>query len=160
MTQADQLATSAIAVAVIATAIAVYALLQARKARKMMTIYRGVGSETDILEAAAAHALRNEELNTQIQRLRHQLAIAQRDISEALRHMAVVRFNAVQDMGGQISFSAAMLDDEGNGIVLTSIQAHSQGRVYAKSVIAGTSEYPLTPEEKQAIAAARPQNTK
>jgi hypothetical protein len=160
VTQADQIAYAAIGIAAISAAVAVFALLQARKARKLMTIYRGVGSEVDLLEAAAAHAQRNEELNQQIQRVRHALAIAQRDISEALRHMAVVRFNAVQDMGGQFSFSAAMLDDEGNGIVITSIQAHNQGRVYAKSVIAGTSEYPLTPEEKQAIAAARPQNTK
>ena len=160
MTQSDQIAIAAIVVAAISLLIAVFAMLQVRKARKLMTIYRGDGAEHDILAAAAAHAQRNDELNTKIQRLAQGLAIAQRDVSEALRHMAVVRFNAVHDMGGQFSFSAAMLDDEANGIVITSIQAHSQGRVYAKSIIGGQSEYPLTPEEKQAIAAARPQGTK
>ncbi len=160
MTLSDQIAYGSLAVAAVSLLIALFALLQVRKARKQLTVFRGDGAEVDFLETAAGLSARNEELNSKIQRLAHLLAIAQRDVSEALRHVAVVRFNAVQDMGGQFSFSAALLDDEGTGVVITSIQAHNQGRVYAKFVTDGGSEHPLTPEEKQAIEAARSQNTK
>lgn len=159
MTLTDQIAYGSLAVAAISLLVAVLALLQVRKARKQLVIFRGTGNEVDFLETASALSARNEELNSKIQRLAHLLMIAQRDVSEALRHVAVVRFNAVQDMGGQFSFSAALLDDGGTGVVITSIQAHNQGRVYAKFINEGDSEHPLTPEEKQAIAAARAQKS-
>ena len=47
MTQSDQIAIAAIVVAAISLLIAVFAMLQVRKARKLMTIYRGDGAEHD-----------------------------------------------------------------------------------------------------------------
>ena len=60
-------------------------------------------------------------------------------------------------MGGRLSFSAALLDDAGDGVVLTSINGRSETRTYAKSVARGGSEHALSPEEQEAIAhATRP----
>jgi hypothetical protein len=73
----------------------------------------------------------------------------------ALRHVAVVRYDAFADMGGRLSFSAAVYDDDGNGLVLSSINGRSETRTYAKSLVALRSEHSLSPEEKQAIEAAR-----
>ena len=72
-------------------------------------------------------------------------------ITQALRHVAVVRYDAFQDMGGRMSFSAALLDDAGDGLVLTSINGRSETRTYAKGVKAGASEHPLSPEEVQVV---------
>jgi hypothetical protein len=57
-------------------------------------------------------------------------------------------------VGGRLSFSCALLDDEGTGVVLTSINGRQETRVYAKPVTAGTSSYNLSTEEQEAIRQA------
>ena len=88
--------------------------------------------------------------------LRQEVAALARDAEQALRHLAVVRYDAFDDMGGQLSWSLALLDDAGSGVVLTSIHGRSDGRTYAKNVTAWTCEQQLSPEETEAIAHARP----
>ncbi len=83
------------------------------------------------------------------------LAALRADLRQALRHVAVVRYDAFGDMGGRLSFSAAVIDDHGDGLVFSSIHARGESRTYAKGVVGGTSDATLTPEEQQALAAAR-----
>lgn len=77
------------------------------------------------------------------------------EVDAALSRVAVVRYDAFGDMGGRLSFSAALLDGRGDGLVLTSIHGRGESRTYAKGVAGGESETTLTPEERQAVAAAR-----
>src|SRR5205085_12366467 len=70
---------------------------------------------------------------------------------EAIRHVGVVRFDAFEDMGGRLSFSAALLDGNGDGVVITSINGRQDTRCYAKRVQGGTSIHNLSDEERQAI---------
>ena len=72
----------------------------------------------------------------------------------ALSKFAVVRFDAFPDMGGQMSFSAAFVDENGDGLVITSINGRSETRTYAKAVRALSSVHNLSQEERQAIDAA------
>jgi hypothetical protein len=72
----------------------------------------------------------------------------------ALRHVAVVRYDAFGDMGGRLSFSAALLDGNGDGLVISSINGRSETRTYAKSLRGMESEHRLSPEEERAIAQA------
>lgn len=83
------------------------------------------------------------------------LASLRHDIAQALRHVAVVRYDAFGDMGGRLSFSAAIIDDTGDGVVLSSIHGRGESRTYAKGVVGGDADATLTPEERQALAAAR-----
>jgi hypothetical protein len=73
----------------------------------------------------------------------------------ALRHVAVVRYDAFGDMGGRLSFSAALYDDNGDGLVISSINGRSETRTYAKPLVGLTSDHTLSPEEREAIEAAR-----
>ena len=73
----------------------------------------------------------------------------------ALRHVAVVRYDAFGDMGGHLSFSAALLDDNGDGLVISSINGRTETRTYAKTLVGLQSEHTLSPEEKEAIEDAR-----
>ena len=83
------------------------------------------------------------------------LAALRADLGQALRHVAVVRYDAFGDMGGRLSFSAAIVDVKGDGLVLTSIHARGESRTYGKGVVKGRADTTLTPEEQQALAAAR-----
>ena len=87
--------------------------------------------------------------------LREEVAALRLEVSDALRHLAVVRYDAFGDMGGHLSWSLALLDDAGNGMVLTSIHGRSDSRTYAKNIRHWTCEQQLSPEESEAIDFAR-----
>ena len=88
--------------------------------------------------------------------LRQEVAALKAEAVDALRHLAVVRYDAFGDVGGHLSWSIALLDDSGNGVVLTSIHGRSEARTYAKSITSWSCEQQLSPEEDEAIAHARP----
>jgi hypothetical protein len=96
-----------------------------------------------------------EALPEDVQGLRQEVAALRAEAGDALRHLAVVRYDAFGDMGGHLSWSLALLDDAGNGVVLTSIHGRSDARTYAKNVAAWSSQQQLSPEEEEAIAHAR-----
>ncbi len=77
------------------------------------------------------------------------------DAATALRHVAVVRYDAFGDMGGHLSWSLALLDDGGDGVVLTSIHGRSDSRTYAKNIAGWSATQQLSPEEIEAIGFAR-----
>ncbi len=75
-------------------------------------------------------------------------------IRGAVRKVGVVRFDAFEDTGGQLSYSIALLNDNGDGIVLTTLNGRSESRSYAKLVKGAHSTYSLSEEEKEAIRRA------
>jgi Protein of unknown function (DUF4446) len=75
-------------------------------------------------------------------------------IDGGVRRVSLLRYDAFEDVGGRLSFSCAMLDEHGTGVVLTSINGRQETRVYAKPISAGTSTYNLSLEEDEAIRQA------
>lgn len=63
----------------------------------------------------------------------------------------LLRFRAFDNVGSDQSFAFSLLNQEGTGVVLSSIHNRDESRVYAKSVKEGISTYPLTGEEKEVI---------
>ena len=57
--------------------------------------------------------------------LRQEVAALKAENAQALRHVAVIRYDAFTDTGGQLSWSLALLDDSGSGVLLTSIQGRN-----------------------------------
>ena len=130
----DLLAPLALVVAVAALVVAAVALRRDR----------GRGSEGIDAVPEDVHGLRQE------------VAALRTETADALRHLAVVRYDAYGDTGGALSWSVALLDDRGDGVVLTSIHGRSDARTYAKSIARWSSEQQLSPEEREAIDRARP----
>ena len=93
--------------------------------------------------------------------LRHEVAALRAEAASALKHLVVVRYDAFGSgpdrSGGQLSWSLAVLDDHGDGAVLTSIHGRNEARAYAKSITGWTCDQQLSPEEEEAIAHARRQ---
>ena len=78
----------------------------------------------------------------------------QYQIEGSIRRVALLRYDAFEDVGGRLSFSCAMLDEHGTGVVITSINGRQETRVYAKPVTSRTSTYNLSAEEEEAIRQA------
>jgi len=167
----------------VATYVAVFALLLAYVAlvaaysalrtlaklrRSTALLSRGVqsgGRQTSIIEATTAHAEQTASVAEQLEALRVHVdeqheralaAVAERAAIEngALRKVALVRYDAFSDLSGRMSFSLAVLDDQGDGVTISAIAGRTDTRVYAKSVVSGQGEHDLSPEERQAVAAA------
>lgn len=68
--------------------------------------------------------------------------------------LGIKRYNAFADSGSDLSFSLAIVDEQKNGVVLTSIHSREGMYVYGKPLQEGQSNYSLTPEERKAIEEA------
>ena len=79
--------------------------------------------------------------------------LAQR-MRASVQRVGLIRYDAFEDVGGRLSFSCALLDAGGNGVVITSINGRQDTRVYSKPVRGGQSEYNLSEEEEEAIREA------
>lgn len=78
-------------------------------------------------------------------------------VSKSIRGYSLVRYNAYTDGGGDQSFASGLLDEHGDGYILSVITNRNHVGVYAKRVIAGTPESSLTTEEKAALVDAKKQ---
>ena len=76
-------------------------------------------------------------------------------LATAIRGHSVERFDPFQNAGGQQSFSAALVTERGDGVVISGIHARDGVRVYAKPVSKFSSERELSEDEQRAIAEAK-----
>ncbi len=70
-------------------------------------------------------------------------------------HVGLIKYNAFEERGSDLSFSVAIIDDHSNGVVLTSIYSRENSYIYAKPLKQGDSTYTLSAEEKRAITLAK-----
>jgi hypothetical protein len=71
-----------------------------------------------------------------------------------IQKVGFIRFDAFKDVGGELSFSLALLNGKNEGIVISSLHGREGSRVYGKTVKDGASSFPLSDEEKEAIKRA------
>jgi len=72
-----------------------------------------------------------------------------------IQKVGIIRFNPFSEIGGDQSFSVALLDGNDDGIVLTSFYTREGNRVYGKPIKQGESQYALSKEEIKAIEMAK-----
>jgi len=92
-----------------------------------------------------------ENLSQEIERLK-------KENKFSVQKVGIIRFNPFQEVGGDQSFSVALLDANNDGFVITSLYTRTENRVYGKPIKAGKSEYILSEEEKKAIEKANNKN--
>ncbi|MBR1524332.1 MAG: DUF4446 family protein [Lachnospiraceae bacterium] len=96
-----------------------------------------------------------------VRKLKEHDLIHKKDIAD-MRHIllscfqkvGIVKYDAFREMGGQLSFSIAMLDQEDNGFVMNSVHSASSSYVYTKEIENGRSAIELSDEEKEALKIA------
>ena len=102
-----------------------------------LTRARAVGSETQALVNRSA-------------------VVSSSDIDPfAVRDVAVLHYDALEEMSGARSFSLALLNSEGDGVVITSINGRTESRTYAKAIVCGEADTLLSPEEYRVVRSAR-----
>lgn len=68
-------------------------------------------------------------------------------MGECIQKVAIMRYKAFENVGSDLSFSIAMLDDNNDGLILTGIYGRQESTTYAKPIDKGISRYDLSEEE-------------
>jgi hypothetical protein len=78
----------------------------------------------------------------------------QKDSIYHVQKVGIVRFNPFRELGGDHSFSLALLDANFSGFVITGLHTRERTRVYVKKIDRGKSKFELSQEEKEAVKRA------
>lgn len=108
----------------------------------------------DLEQVLREYMERMDRTDETIKQFNQRATLVEQKAPYNVSHVGVVRFNPFADKGGDQSFAVALLDDHHDGVVFTGLHSRSDVRVYAKPIVGGTSTYPLTNEESEAIARA------
>ena len=150
----DALVIVGVVVAAVAAILAVVALNGQRRMKRDLILLAADDQAPSFVEAVSRQAQQVLAMRGEVDDLSALLSRTRTELADAVRHVSVVRSDAFGDMGGRLSFSAALLDDGGDGLVLTSIHGRQETRSYIKGIKAGQSDAPLSPEELQAVGYA------
>ena len=101
----------------------------------------------DVLKSLKGLEKKIDDVFGEVEKLKQECA-------HSLQKTGIVRFNPFSDVGGDQSFSIALLDKQDSGVVITSLYTRDGNRVYAKPIQNGTSKYTLSKEEKEALSQA------
>lgn len=78
-----------------------------------------------------------------------------RRLFKCFQKVGVIRYNAFENVGSDLSFAIAMLDGNDDGFVINGVFSRDSSCTYAKPITNGTTKYVLSAEEMQAIDVAR-----
>jgi hypothetical protein len=126
-----------------------------KRYRKMMTGMEGVNLEGLLM----AHMQEVREALEKVEDTAKCCRKIEDSLQYCLQKTGMVRFNAFEDTGSDLSFALALLDEKDNGVVISTIYGRNECRTYAKPIVKRESQYFLTEEEKAALNKAWNKNT-
>jgi hypothetical protein len=122
-----------------------------RRSQRILSKGRTDSSLQDIL---AEHFVRVDGLEDRIEHLEHNLDALHGLELNCLQRIGLVRYDAFDDMGGELSFAMALLNDHGDGVVISTITGRQDNRTYSKQVVKGRAAIQSSAEEDAAIKQA------
>jgi len=94
---------------------------------------------------------RQDESIEAIGQVNQEIAKLNQDGVFHIQKIGLVRFNPFKETGGDHSFSLAIMDGDGTGVILTGLHTRERTRLYVKAVKNGKSEFELSKEEELAL---------
>jgi hypothetical protein len=86
--------------------------------------------------------------------IKRRLVGAEKRLARSIRNVKTIRFNPFTDSGSNQSFATAIIDDHGDGVILSSLYSRERVSVFAKPVLKGKAQYDLTEEEDTVLKEA------
>jgi hypothetical protein len=152
-------AVGAVIVALVAVCVVLFVLVLVLFRRTSATEERLAGltrgeSGQSLEGILQSHLARVDAMGREVDELAARSAITEAAQRRSFQRIGLVRFNPFEDTGGNQSFALALLDQAGDGFVISSLHSRAGTRVYGKAVSMGTSESNLSAEESEALRLA------
>lgn len=129
----------------------VWAIMTERRLKRFFLGHKAKDLEDTILSLEEdIRALQKSKENTE-----KELEVINRKLRKSIRGLQAIRFNPFPDQGSNQSFAIGILNEEGDGLVLSSLYSRERMSVFAKPIKAGKSIYELSAEEKEALSQAK-----
>jgi hypothetical protein len=112
----------------------------------------GQTSLKKVIEKIVAGEAKN---HSEIEELFRKNKLLEEDAQLHVQKVGLIRFNPFREMGGDHSFSLALLDGRDTGVIVTGLHTRDRTRVYMKAIRGGKCEFELSDEEKKALTKAQ-----
>jgi len=122
--------------------------------KKYTNFMKKLGNGKNLEEDLETYMYRVEKIEKQNGEMANQIKNLDKDLTKCLQKVGIVRYNAFQDTGSDLSFALALLDENNDGVVLNGIYSREMSNIYAKPVEKGKSKYTVSEEEAKAIQKA------
>lgn len=116
-----------------------------------------LGNGKSLEEDLETYMYRVNKVEQENANLGNQVENIEKDLKRCIHKVGLVRYNAFQDVGSDLSFALALLDENNDGIVLNGIYAREMSNIYAKPIEKGKSSYVVSEEEAKALQKAMEQ---
>ena len=147
--------TIAVTVAVVVAAVAlIAAITQISQVRSLQHRLAAIPEDQSVFDALRRLDEDLSKAEEAIGRLQPVVRSLTERLPAAIRHTAVVRYDAHQDLAGRLSRSIALLDEHGDGLVITLMKGRDEAIYYTKMIKGGRGTEQLSPEEAEAIRLA------
>jgi hypothetical protein len=167
MDDLNRLVTPSLGAIVVALAVAVVVLLvvavvllrrTASLDRRIANLTRGGDGKT-LESTLEAHLDKVYAVAREVDELAARSAVLEQTQRAAFQRLGLVRYNPFEDTGGNQSFALALLDQEGDGFIVSSLHTRTATRVYGKAITHGRAESALSDEEAEALRIALAQGS-
>jgi len=125
--------------------------------RKLMRQYKNLTNltgEEGLMEILIENQQMIKILNEKEDHMNRALKQVEKNLRKTYQKMAIVKYNAFEGLGGQLSTVIVLINKENSGLLLNSIHTNTGGHMYSKTIIKGKTEKNLSEEEKAAIEEA------
>ncbi len=95
------------------------------------------------------------QLNKTKENMEKDIAIINAKLRKSIRGLETIRFNPFPDQGSNQSFAIGILNEDGDGVVLSSLYSRERMSIFAKPIKNNKSEHELSTEEKEALKRAK-----
>jgi hypothetical protein len=129
------------------------ALRVRRLNRRITALARGMDGQ-NLEDTLHTYFDKVEQANRRMELLEQAVGVLQAQIPSCLQRTGMVRYDAFESVGGEQSFSVALLDGKGDGVVLSGVHSRNDVRIYAKQIQQGNASHGLSDEEKRALQAS------
>lgn len=115
------------------------------------TLIKRLGKSNNIEEMLDTYLEKVETVEEENKDIKLHYEELDKNVSKCIKKVGIVRYSAFKDMGSDLSFAVALLDDNNNGIVLNGIYSVENSNIYAKPIQNAKSKYTISQEEQEAI---------
>ncbi|EDS76948.1 DUF4446 family protein [Clostridium massiliodielmoense] len=124
-----------------------------RLEKRQRKLTRGINNK-NLEEIITSYLDKIDEVKEESSEVRNQQQELSERLSKCVQRVGIVRYKAFEDIGSDLSFSIALLDNNNDGVVITGIYGRNDSTVYAKPIDKGISRYDLSQEEQEVLIKA------
>ncbi|KNY29749.1 DUF4446 family protein [Pseudobacteroides cellulosolvens] len=126
-----------------------------KKLKRKYNRFMSLEGERNLEELLNIIMDRTDSIISENKEIDNRITNIDKKLVNCIHKVGVIRYNAFENMGSDLSYSIALLDSNDNGIIISGIYSRDSSSTYAKPIINGNSKYMLSEEEVQALNEAK-----